>query len=92
MTNDACISFCDGAGYPVAGTEYAGQCFCGAAITSIELGEDKCNMACTGAQEEMCGGPAALSVWTKTETASGKVKRYVSHLRRHQLQQIERSF
>jgi hypothetical protein len=90
MTNDPCISFCDAAGFPVAGTEYAGQCFCGVEITSTEIGEDKCNMPCTGKQGaqgeiEMCCGSAALSVWTKTASASAKVKRHVtgSHLRRH---------
>jgi hypothetical protein len=91
MSNDACISFCDAAGFPVAGTEYAGQCFCGVEITSTEIGEDKCNMPCTGTQGEieMCGGSAALSVWTKTgngtASASAKAKRHVtgSHLRRH---------
>src|ERR1700709_2283983 len=57
VTNDACISFCDSRGYPVAGTEYAGQCFCGSAITSPQLSEDKCNMACTGDGSKTVGGP-----------------------------------
>ncbi|KIW14365.1 hypothetical protein PV08_07147 [Exophiala spinifera] len=89
MTNDACISYCDKAGFPVAGTEYAGQCFCGTSTPTPQLTEDKCNMACTGAADQVCGGPGALSVWNKktttTKRASAAVKRHASHLRKHQL-------
>ncbi|KAJ9634674.1 hypothetical protein H2204_006123 [Knufia peltigerae] len=85
MTNDACISFCDKSGFPVAGTEYAGQCFCGAAdVTSglEQLSGDKCSMACTGDKEQICGGPGALSVWTKkstTKRASSAIKKRHAH-------------
>ncbi|KAJ4522451.1 hypothetical protein HRR83_003585 [Exophiala dermatitidis] len=71
MTNDACVSFCDGRGFAVAGTENAGQCFCGSdadIAAATTLAEDKCNMVCTGASgsnQEICGGSAALSVWLK---------------------------
>ncbi|ETI20140.1 hypothetical protein G647_08174 [Cladophialophora carrionii CBS 160.54] len=82
VTNEACIAFCDSKGYPVAGTEYAGQCFCGAEITSPQLGEDKCNMACTGDAGQMCGGPGALSVWTKSGE-SKKAKRHLHGMARH---------
>ncbi|EXJ54755.1 hypothetical protein A1O7_10096, partial [Cladophialophora yegresii CBS 114405] len=76
VTNDACIAFCDSKGYPLAGTEYAGQCFCGTEITSSQLGEDRCNMACTGNAGQMCGGPGTLTVWTK----SGESKKTKRHL------------
>ena len=85
MTNDACISFCDNAGYSVAGTEYGGQCFCGDDISSTQLNDAQCSMACTGAAGEMCGGSAALSVWKKTATSKFKMeRRYANHLVRHE--------
>ncbi|OQU99815.1 hypothetical protein CLAIMM_05396 [Cladophialophora immunda] len=73
VSNAACVSFCDSRGYTVAGTEYAGQCFCGNEITTPVLDEGSCNMACTGAAGEMCGGPGALSVWTKSGSGSKKM-------------------
>ncbi|OAP55531.1 hypothetical protein AYL99_10504 [Fonsecaea erecta] len=73
MSNAACVSFCDSRGYTIAGTEYAGQCFCGDEITTPQLDEGSCNMACTGAAGEMCGGPGAFSLWTKSGSGSKKM-------------------
>ena len=34
MTDESCVSFCANQGYPYAGTEYGGECYCGASIAS----------------------------------------------------------
>lgn len=86
MSNAACISFCDGAGFSLAGTEYAGQCFCGNDITTTPLDESQCNMPCAGAAGEMCGGPGALSLWKKsavTEARAMMAKRQLGSLGRY---------
>ncbi|EXJ83113.1 hypothetical protein A1O1_06732 [Capronia coronata CBS 617.96] len=99
MTNGACVSFCDSRGFAVAGTEYAGQCFCGTdadfPAMASQLDESQCDMPCTGAGGEMCGGSGALSVWAKggassstttSNTDSGKlmmVKRRFNYLGGH---------
>jgi hypothetical protein len=82
MTNDACITFCDKRGLPIAGTEYAGQCFCGSELPESKVGEDRCSMACTGDARGVCGGAGTLSVWSKG-AGGGMAKRHVGHLGRH---------
>lgn len=84
MSNAACIAFCDAKGFPVSGTEYAGQCFCGSSgdLTNASLGDDAdCDRECTGAEGsgEMCGGAARLSVYGK----DGAARRALGHLKRH---------
>lgn len=83
MSNDACVAFCDGRGFPVAGTEYAGQCFCGTEISSAQLDESACNMECTGEADDLCGGPGALSVWSKVSGSKKMAKRHLGHISRH---------
>ena len=34
MTDESCVSFCLNKGYPYAGTEYGGECYCGTTIAS----------------------------------------------------------
>ena len=51
----------------LAGTEYAGQCFCGNALVGSQpSSESGCNMACTGKAGEICGGGGRLSVYKKS--------------------------
>jgi len=80
MTNEGCIAFCSSRGFSIAGTEYAGECFCGNELTSLQLDESKCDMACKGNSSQKCGGPAALSVYKK---ATGPTKRSTSFMTRH---------
>jgi hypothetical protein len=70
ISNTNCVSYCRAQGYSMAATEYAGQCFCGNQFnTKIKIDESKCNMRCAGDSTQICGGPDALSVYTKTGTA-----------------------
>jgi hypothetical protein len=47
VTDEACVSFCAGKGYSFAGTEYAGQCFCGTSLASsgVSAPETDCNVS-----------------------------------------------
>ncbi|CAE7192970.1 hypothetical protein P3342_009322 [Pyrenophora teres f. teres] len=67
MTNTKCKDACRAAGYVLAGTEYAGECFCDNQFRSnggpAPNGEVGCNMACNGNQTEMCGGSDRLTMF-----------------------------
>lgn len=67
MTIEACETACQKAGYPIAGLEFAQECFCDSEYRNgggpaPDLGAG-CNMACTGDTGEICGGPNRLSVY-----------------------------
>lgn len=77
MTNAKCKDACRAAGFILAGTEYAGECYCDNQIRNSGKpapdGETGCNMACNGNATEMCGGPDRLTFWkfyTGTETST----------------------
>ena len=65
MTAAACIEFCDGNGFTVAGTEYTRECFCGFSLApgSRTVDAAECYMPCTGNSAEPCGGPNRLNVF-----------------------------
>jgi len=49
VTMTGCIAYCDANGFSLAGTEYAGQCFCdNVLVDSSPLSECVCNMKCEG--------------------------------------------
>ncbi|KAF8621390.1 hypothetical protein AX15_007844 [Amanita polypyramis BW_CC] len=72
MTNAECTAACNNAGYPLAGTEYATQCFCGYAVTNggAPAPSTDCNMVCAGNISEFCGGPNRLDVYNNTAFAA----------------------
>lgn len=73
VNNTRCIDFCNSNGYSIAGTEYAGQCFCGNNLDgSSQTPDSDCNMACTGNANEICGGPARMTVWKKSGSSNQK--------------------
>ncbi|KAF2458758.1 hypothetical protein BDY21DRAFT_283734 [Lineolata rhizophorae] len=67
MTNEKCIDKCESLDFTYAGTEYAGECFCGDELMNgggpAPDGEAQCNMACNGDEDEICGGPNRLSLF-----------------------------
>src|SRR5271170_7390592 len=72
MTDEACVSFCDGKTFAYAGTEYAGQCYCGNSLasTGTAAAATDCNMACTGNSSEACGGPNRLNIFYSASRAA----------------------
>ncbi|OCK77835.1 copper radical oxidase [Lepidopterella palustris CBS 459.81] len=71
MTDEACVSFCISKNMIYAGTEYAGECYCGNSIasTGTPAASTDCNMACNGNAAEPCGGPNRLTVFNTTAPA-----------------------
>ena len=69
VTTTSCVEYCDKAGYSIAGTEYAGQCFCDNSILSYSnvIDQSQCHMPCEGlgGSGQLCGGSLALSVYTR---------------------------
>ena len=64
VTIESCTDACFNAGYPLAGAEFADQCFCDLSFMNgggpTDLSD--CSMQCQGNQSEFCGGPNALNV------------------------------
>ena len=87
MSSSKCVAYCDEQGFSFAGTENGGQCFCSKDLSSAaELKDNsECSTMCKGAKEEMCGGPARLSAFTKLSDSDGtSMKRHLhKHPRRH---------
>ena len=83
MSSSKCAAYCDKQGFSFAGTENGGQCFCSKDLSKdAELKDDsECSSACKGAKEEMCGGPARLSVFTKLSESDGSSTK--RHLHKH---------
>jgi len=72
----------------MAGTEYAGQCFCGNSLTTTTpLDEGKCDMPCNGDATQTCGGSLALSVYSSSATAK-KQRRHARHMDTHLLARL----
>jgi hypothetical protein len=65
MTISTCQSFCLASDYPLAGLEYASQCFCGNSLAS-NISSTACTMACAGNASQICGGGFALSLYAYT--------------------------
>ncbi|KAI0880342.1 WSC-domain-containing protein [Annulohypoxylon maeteangense] len=64
MTIEYCTSTCKTQGYPLAGLEYARECYCGNSISAdLEECSDTPKMVCTGNSTEWCGAPGLLTVW-----------------------------
>lgn len=69
MTVEKCATFCNG--YSYMGTEYSSECYCGNSISDgAVLTSSGCSMACSGNQDEYCGGPNRLSFYKATSSSS----------------------
>ncbi|KAF3019300.1 hypothetical protein E8E14_008438 [Neopestalotiopsis sp. 37M] len=69
MTVDACIAYCDAAGFDYAGLEYKTQCFCGDGVAADRMPANgtigECEFKCGGNETQICGGYAQASVYEK---------------------------
>ncbi|KND94716.1 putative fungistatic metabolite [Tolypocladium ophioglossoides CBS 100239] len=65
MTNDKCVQFCFGKGFPYAGTEYYTQCYCGNQLATggVKAADGDCSTACGGNATQPCGGPNRLTLY-----------------------------
>ncbi|SPQ00829.1 exported hypothetical protein [Candidatus Sulfobium mesophilum] len=62
MTNEKCVSICQGKGFRYAGTQAGSWCFCGNSFGRSGKA-DNCNMKCGGNRDDICGGDWANSVY-----------------------------
>ncbi|KAI5928595.1 WSC domain-containing protein [Camillea tinctor] len=73
MTTETCLNSCLAGGYPFAGTEYGGECYCGVVIgngTALASDATTCNMPCNGNANQTCGGPSRLSLYLAKDLQS----------------------
>jgi hypothetical protein len=65
MTLELCATFCESQGYPLMGTEYSTECYCGTYPRgdAISISDAQCNMPCGEDPSEMCGAGSRLSVY-----------------------------
>ncbi|KAI8847138.1 hypothetical protein BC829DRAFT_490840 [Chytridium lagenaria] len=68
MTPQLCLQNCASAPqrFPVAGLEFAGECWCGTRVPAVGAGSRRCTLACRGNNTVLCGGPGALNVYVNT--------------------------
>ncbi len=62
MTNEKCVSICQGKGFHYAGTQAGSWCFCGNSFGRSGKA-DNCNVKCGGNRDDICGGDWANSVY-----------------------------
>ncbi|KAH0556930.1 hypothetical protein GP486_005282 [Trichoglossum hirsutum] len=80
VTSSGCATECNNLGYKFAGTENGGQCFCGNALQGATAADSAdCNVPCDGDADEICGGPARLSVFTNGGSTARLARRYRYH-------------
>jgi hypothetical protein len=78
ISSSGCVAYCNKRGYNIAGTEYGGQCFCGQSLQkSTKAAESICDMPCEGDATQICGGAAALNVFSYGSTSLASAKRAV---------------
>ena len=68
MTPNVCQDYCTSKGYPLSGSEYSTECYCGNVLENGSSigGSTRCTMPCGGSPSAICGGPGALSVYNNT--------------------------
>ncbi|KAI0427654.1 WSC domain-containing protein [Xylaria sp. FL1042] len=77
MTVEKCISICSDKGFEYAGLEFKSQCFCGHGTPQDRLPtrgtQGDCSLPCSGDSNQLCGGAAQVSVYTKCPDLSNCV-------------------
>ncbi|KAG5794442.1 hypothetical protein H9Q69_006488 [Fusarium xylarioides] len=72
MTPTSCLTACADQGFPFAGLEYGGECYCGNVLANDTVKADvgDCNVPCNGDKTLLCGGPSRLSVYVAKDLLS----------------------
>ncbi|KAK0621140.1 WSC domain-containing protein [Bombardia bombarda] len=72
LTSAGCLQACRDGGFPFAGTEYGGECWCGVVIgndTFSAISSD-CDIPCNGNSSQTCGGRSRLNLYVANELQS----------------------
>ncbi|RIB01515.1 hypothetical protein C2G38_2127438 [Gigaspora rosea] len=65
MTVDKCIDFCRQNNFAYAGLEIGTRCSCANNYDHInQISSDQCSTSCVGNNQQICGGPLTLSVYS----------------------------
>lgn len=72
ITTEKCLSACEQQGFPLAGTEFGGECWCGNVLanSTAKVDDAQCNMPCKGNAAQTCGGRGRLNVYVAKELES----------------------
>ncbi|KAK4106791.1 WSC-domain-containing protein [Parathielavia hyrcaniae] len=72
LTTEKCLQACRDGGFPFAGTEFGGECYCGTVLandtSAVPAGE--CDKPCNGNPAQTCGGSARLTLFVADELQS----------------------
>lgn len=69
MTNEMCANYCGDHSFRYSGVEYGSECYCSNIAPTVTDGAT-CNMACSGAANENCGGSWSMSVYVNNNIAA----------------------
>ncbi|OAQ97661.1 hypothetical protein LLEC1_04963 [Akanthomyces lecanii] len=72
VTPEKCISACKAQGYPYAGTEFGGECWCDSylAAQASKVSDAECSKPCSGDGSKMCGGSNRINVYLAKDLES----------------------
>lgn len=72
LTTEKCLQACRNGGYPFAGTEFGGECWCGVVIGNgtFSAPDSECDIPCNGNGDQTCGGRARLNLYVADELQS----------------------
>ncbi|PNY26949.1 Uncharacterized protein TCAP_03134 [Tolypocladium capitatum] len=72
LTTNGCLAACEKGGFPFAGTEYGGECWCGVVLANntAKVDDKECNMPCKGDAKNSCGGSSRLSLYVAKDLES----------------------
>ncbi|GJC95339.1 WSC domain-containing protein [Colletotrichum higginsianum] len=87
MTPALCLQACADDGYPFAGVEYGGECYCGVVMGNYTqpATSDKCNVPCKGDNTKNCGGAGHVEIYVASKLRSLEPCGFVPPLFQHRL-------
>ncbi|KAK1962124.1 WSC domain-containing protein [Colletotrichum sublineola] len=72
MTPSTCLAACASEGYPFAGLEFGGECYCGVVMGNYttSAAKEECNVPCNGDNTKTCGGAARVEIFVANKLRS----------------------
>ncbi|KAH8884169.1 WSC-domain-containing protein [Thozetella sp. PMI_491] len=72
VTTESCLQACKNGGYPFAGTEYGGECYCGVVIgnNTKSAPATDCDKPCRGNTSQICGGGNRMNLYVAEDLES----------------------
>lgn len=72
LTPSICFAACQARGFPLAGLEYANECWCGNVLANgtALVDDSECNMPCKGDSSSTCGGSNRLNLYVAKQMQS----------------------